>query len=66
MTYKITITKMDLNPNYKEEYEDYREKSRYGSAALEPIKNIESRVLDVELTEEEYKKVKAEVIKVFE
>lgn len=75
MKYKITITKYDENPDYEKQMEKYNEwydgnmRGRFPSGpsdGLIPNREIESRALEVFLTEDEYKKVKAEVIKIFE
>lgn len=71
MKYKITIIKYEKNDNYEAEMAKWKEarESRYGYS--EPIREepqieIAKRSLEVLLTEEEYKKVKSEVIKIFE
>jgi len=75
MKYKITITKYDENPEYEKQMEKYNEwydgsmRGRFPggpSNDARPEREIESRALEVFLTEDEYKKVKAEVIKIFE
>lgn len=71
MNYKIKIVKTEPNPNYKDEMAQYNEKSRYFDRGFErdngaPLAEFVKDVLICELTEEQYKKVKAEVFKVFE
>jgi len=67
--YKITITKAEENPNFKEEMDSWREKTRYGNFQNESLmqqSEVIKNVLMVALTDEQFKKVKAEVFKVFE
>lgn len=73
--YKIIIIKYGENENYEAEMAIHKEKKSYAFAhtwvpndkdlELPSLEKAE-RSLEVFLTEEEYKKVKAEVIKVFE
>ncbi len=68
MIYKIKIEKVLKNEDYEKELKEYRENSRYSNSTdrNHPEKEIIIDVLQVELLEIEYKKVKAEVIKIFE
>ena len=67
MNYRIKITKTEPNPTYKEEMERFEKDMRWGSySKQEPALEVVKDVLICELTEEQYKKVKAEVYKVFE
>lgn len=68
MNYQIKIIKTEPNKNYKDELANYKEKTRWGNGMNEayPTTEIIKDVLICELTEEQYKKVKAEVYKVFE
>ena len=76
MNYKITVIKYEQNENYESELAKYREEQKrdafgysrpYDKPELwtEPKPEKASRSLEVVLTEEEYEKVKSEVIKVF-
>lgn len=76
MRYKITVIKYENNENYESELATYKEEQKrdtYGFTRpydkpelwAEPKPEKASRSLEVVLTEEEYDKVKAEVIKVF-
>ena len=70
MNYNLTITKTEPNPNYKEELKKWKDDQRWGRTIPDergwPQPEIVHDVLKVELTEEQFKKVKAEVFKVFE
>ena len=69
MNYKIQITKVEDNPNYDKEVIDFKENNRYYNGQMDksfPSREVIKEVLSCELTEEEYIKVKAEVIKVWE
>ncbi len=61
--YKLTITKYVENTNYEEELEE--SKRGYRNTPY-PEKNIEVKSLVVELTDEEFAKMKKEVLTVFE
>lgn len=61
--YKLTITKYVENPNYEEELEE-RKKSYHSIPYPEQIKEVKALV--VELTDEEFAKMKKEVLTVFE
>jgi len=70
--YKLTIVKIEDDPEYEKKLADYKEKnSGYGYNRMnldhmEPRLEQYTRSLDVVLTEEEFKKIKSESIKVFE
>ena len=61
--YKLTITKYVENTNYEAEL---KESQRYGSLGKYPEKHTEVKSLVVELTDEEFAKMKKEVLTVFE
>lgn len=71
MKYKLTIIKYDKNPDYEAEMAKWKEsQERNWGYRNEPMRDEPSiqkaeRSLEVFLTEEEYAKVKGEVIKVF-
>lgn len=67
--YKLTVTKSVENPDYKSEYRKYqannqniywRDKDIYA-----PVRFYPEKAMEVELTDEEFKKLKAETIKIF-
>lgn len=66
MNYQITITKTEDNPIYKEQIKEYR--NPYGSNfdKVMPQREVVKNVLMCELNEDQFKKVKAEVMKTFE
>ena len=69
--YFLTIKKTEANPDYKEQVQEYQERNKYfdrgrGMDNGEPMREIVKDILVVELTEDQYKKVKLESIKVFE
>jgi len=73
MKYKLTIIRYDDNKNYESEMAKFKEDTRYekfnkpwDNRDEGPSREVAERSLEVFLTEEEYKKVKAEVIKIFE
>lgn len=72
MQYKLTIIKYEKNENYEAEVAKFKEDRNYGYANRmepaheDPHREIAQRSLEVFLTEEEYKKVKEEVLKVFQ
>lgn len=67
MNYQIKITKLEPNPNFKEEMIEYRKpRYHYDPQIPEPRANTIEDVLTCELTEEQFKKVKLESLKVFE
>jgi hypothetical protein len=66
--YKLTITKVVDNPNYKAELKEWQDSAwriaNFGSEGG-PIPTIEENTLFVILTDEEYEVVKKEVLKTF-
>ncbi len=70
MSYQITIVKVEENSNFKEQVAEFQSnRNRFDMDRLSnegPKRTIVKDVLVTELTEEQYKKVKTEIIKVFE
>lgn len=74
MNYKITIVRKDPNPNYAVEYAAWEEKyngrrDNFGNRHTEdrpPEKETITDALICELTEEQFKKIKAACITTFE
>lgn len=70
MKYKLTIFKYEENKDYETEMAKYKEKNQYnrmnGYDEFMPVKEVPTRTMEVFLTEEEFKKIKAETFKVFE
>lgn len=70
MNYQITITKTEPNPNYDKELAFYETEKNYASAYSyekpKPQTEVIRDVLICELTEEQFKRIKAEALKVFE
>lgn len=69
MRYKITISRIVEDAEYEAKVKRYKEENgRFGmgGSATYPEQFYSDRVLEAELTEEEYKKVKSEVYMVFE
>lgn len=69
MNYNITIVKTEDNPNFAEELKAFEERNRYqnfNNLPEHPRREVTKNVLTCHLTEEQFKKVKAEVLKVFE
>ena len=64
--YRIIISKREPNPNFASEMEQYERNNRFGYDPNRPQEQISTDVLITELSEEQFKKVKAEVLKVFE
>ena len=66
MNYQIKIIRTEPNSRYAEEMKEYG--NPYGNRydKITPQENIVKDVLICELNEEQFKKVKAEVLKVFE
>ena len=70
MNYKIIIERKEANPNFEAEYAEWKERNQYmnpsrypeGAPSRETITNA----LICELTEEQYKAVKAAVMQAFE
>lgn len=70
MNYKIYITRTEPNENIEKEQEQYDRGMRggyrnNGDYPMPPMTQVTKDVLMVELTEEQFKSVKAEVLKVF-
>ena len=69
MNYRIIITKTEPNPKFAEQVEEWNSRNKYGMGRFDeqgPQRDVARDVLVTELSEEQYKKVKAEVLKVFE
>ena len=70
MKYKITIERKEPNPNFEAEYEGWKEEQRYAMSRNlgnnTPEREKITDALICELTEEQFKAIKAEVFKVFE
>lgn len=71
MNYKIVITRKDPNPNFAVEVAKFEEKNRHGymNSGMErerPQEDIVTDALICEITEEQFKKIKLEVLKAFE
>ncbi len=73
MKYQLIIIKHENNDNYEAEMAKWKEdnqfgyfRDRNGISPDSPQLQKSTRSLEVLLTEEEFKKVKSEVIKVFE
>jgi predicted DNA binding CopG/RHH family protein len=70
MNYKIIIEKKEPNQNFEAEYKQWQDDQRYSmNRNYEPIapqrENV-TNALIIELTEEQFKAIKAEVFRVFE
>lgn len=67
MKYKLNITVVEPNLSFQEEMDGFKERSKYNNFTdiQLPQQDIIKNVLIVELNEEEYRKVKSEVIKIF-
>ena len=66
MEYKIYVEKREKNEKYAEEYKDWQGRMNYGYSPPAPQEFIIDRVLEVVLTDEEFKRAKTEIIKNFE
>lgn len=69
MNYQITITRIETNPEYEKEIKEIDVRSNYTrgyETRFEPQREVIKNVLLVELTEDQFKKVKLEVLKAFE
>lgn len=68
MNYKLYIEKKEPNPNFDKEYGEWKERQRYVGYERGDIPAAEwtRNALICELTEEQFKAIKAEVFKVFE
>lgn len=69
MEYHITIVRTEANPNFEEEVKKLEDDRRYRNGYnpdSQPQRDLVKNVLTCHLTEEQYKKIKAEVFKAFE
>ena len=72
MTYVLTVTRVDADPDYEKklaDYQDARERQRhYGGFQGEsmPSRYLETRTANVELTEAEYHVVRQALIQFWE
>jgi len=69
MNYQITITRKEPNENFAEQLQEWQDRERfhYGKGPGEyPNTHITTNALICELTEEQFKAVKAEVLKAFQ
>lgn len=69
MKYQIIVIKFEDNAEYEVEMAKYKADTQYGMNRMMndmPYKEKAIRSLEVMLTDEEYQKVKEEIIKVFE
>lgn len=68
MKYLMTIIRYEENKNYEAEMAKWKEDNAKPWIQMRdvPSKEIPGRAIEVHLTEDEYKKVKGEVIKIFE
>jgi hypothetical protein len=67
--YKLYITKSVENENYEEQKKEYLERNRYNTRYNDDVpfsKTIQVKSLEVELTDEEFKKLKSGVLSIFE
>lgn len=64
--YRIKVEKIQPNPNYNDELREYNSISYRNIDSEMPEKFKTVRCLEVELESEEYKKVKSEIIQIFE
>jgi hypothetical protein len=69
---KLQITRDIDNPNYDKEYDEQRSSMGFGGMYNEKYddmhkrrKTVQAGVLEVEITEEQFSKIRAEVLKVF-
>ena len=69
---KLQITRDIENPSYDKEYDDDMQRKGFGGMYSEKYddmhkrrKIIQAGVLEVEITEEQFTKIRAEVLKVF-
>lgn len=65
--YRLTITKIEVNPNYEKEMENWERKMHYGNSPTDfPKFEFEQRSLFVILTEDEFRLLKPEILRVFD
>ncbi len=67
MKYKINVQKFVENPKYTEQFEEYRQKTRYAGNfdAVVPSEIISTTALECELTDEQFTAIKKVVLDVF-
>ena len=72
MNYQITIERKEPNPNFETELADWKERTRFNNSYVGSKANSDypnavniTNALICELTEEQYKAIKAEVFKTF-
>lgn len=72
MNYRITIERKEPNPNFEVELTEWKERNRYNSAYIGkenpdyPRSEFIKNALVCELTEEQFKAIKAQVFNTFE
>lgn len=69
MKYKLIVTKKEENPNYAVEVAELEKTNRYNRNNFDdrgPQKEITTDALICELTDQQFKSLKAEVFKAFE
>ena len=69
MNYKIQIIRTEKNTDFEEQLKKWEDDQRWNRPREftdRPSENIATNVLNCELTEEQFKKIKAEVFKTFE
>lgn len=69
MNYKITIERKEPNPNFEAEYKQWQDDQRYNIGRYsneQPPRESITNALICELTEEQYKAIKAQVFNTFE
>lgn len=70
--YRLTVTRVEPDPNFASKMEEFEKSNRFGRHMNEydvpgrPQEDIKTNVLIVELSEIQFTKVKAEVIKTFQ
>lgn len=67
--YELKITKFEVNENYKEDLEQFSVANRFNDRYCEddrraPLKRIETKYLEVIITDKEFETIKKEVLKV--
>lgn len=65
MNYKITIQKLESNPNYGEELKKFNDYNRYSTPVGMPSEYFEKNCLHTILTEQEFLDIRNEIIKKF-
>ena len=67
--YKIIIEKKEPNPNFEAEYQEWKDQSRcsnFRDTTVRPQNEQITNALICELTEEQFKAIKAQVFNTFE